>query len=79
MAKGKRWNITTSGDRPLKDIKKDVKKAGFSVDQAHEEIGIITGAGSDAVAKKLKGIPGVTDVSPEKDIDIGPGDSSDTW
>lgn len=79
MAKGKRWNITTSGDRSLKDIRKDVKEAGFSVDEVYEEIGIITGAASEAVAKKLKAIPGISDVSPEEDIDIGPPDSPVTW
>jgi hypothetical protein len=79
MAKGKRWNITTSGDRSLKDVKKEVKEAGFTVDEVHEEIGIITGAASDAVAKKLKAIPGVSDVSPEESVDIGPPDSTVTW
>ena len=79
MAKSKRWNITTSGNRSLKDIQKEVKGEGFSVDQVHEEIGIITGSASDDVAKKLKSIKGVTDVSPEEGIDIGPPDSPVTW
>jgi hypothetical protein len=78
MAKSKRWNVTKLGDRSLSDIKKDLKKAGFSVDQVHEEIGVITGAASDAVAKKLRAIPGI-DVSPEETVDIGPPDSSVTW
>ena len=79
MSKSKRWNITTSGNRSLRDIQKDAKEEGFSVDQVHEEIGIITGTASDAVAKKLRAIPGIADVSPEEDIDIGPPDSPDTW
>lgn len=79
MSKGKRWNITTSGHRSLAEVRKDVKEAGFDVDQVHEEIGIITGAASEAVAKKLRAIPGIADVSPEESIDIGPPDSPDTW
>jgi len=45
MSKSKRWNVTKSGDRSLSDVKKDLKEAGFSVDQVHEEIGVITGVG----------------------------------
>ena len=79
MPKGKRWNITTSGDRSIKEIQKELKGEGFSVDQVHEEVGVITGSATDAVAKKLKGIKGVADVSPEEGIDIGPPDSPVTW
>lgn len=79
MSKSKRWNITKSGDRSLSDVKKDLKKAGFSVDQVHEEIGVITGAASEDVAKKLRAIPGIADVSPEENIDIGPPDAPVTW
>jgi len=79
MSKSKRWNVTKSGDRSLSDVKKDLEEAGFSVDQVHEEIGVITGVGSEAVAKKLRAIPGIADVSPEEKIDIGPPDSTDTW
>jgi hypothetical protein len=79
MSKSKRWNITKSGDRSLSDIKKDLKKAGFSVDQVHDEIGVITGAASDTIAEKLRAIPGVADVSPEEGINIGPPDSTETW
>ena len=66
MPKGKRWNITTSGDRSIKEIQKELKGEGFSVDQVHEEVGGHNRRPRDAVAKKLKGIKGVSDVSPEK-------------
>lgn len=79
MAKGKRWIVTTSGDRPLSDVSKDLKKKGFHVAQVLDEVGLITGEGSDEMPERLRDIPGVTDVSPEAAVDIGPPDSDETW
>ena len=79
MPTSKRWIVTTSGERPLGDIAKAAKQAGFSVGDVLSEIGCITGSGSDAVAKKLRSIPGVADVSPEDVVDIGPPGAPDTW
>ena len=55
MAKGKTWIITTSGERSAKEVAKDLKAKGFTVDQVMDEIGTITGAADDAVASKLRG------------------------
>jgi len=79
MPKHKSWIITTSGDRPVKDVAKDLKASGFSVDQVLDEIGAITGAADDGVAEKARSIKGVADVSPEGTIDIGPPGSPTTW
>ena len=79
MAASKRWIVTTSGDRPLSEIKKDVTKTGFNVGDVYDEIGSLSGEGDDDVAEKLRNIPGVSDVSPEEDIDIGPPDAPVTW
>jgi hypothetical protein len=79
MAKNKTWIVTTSGDRPLSEVKKDMAKTGFTIGETLGEIGVITGSGGDAVAKKLRSIPGVVDVSPETPIDIGPPDAPVTW
>jgi len=79
MAKSARWVITSSGNRPFADLRKDLQKAGFSIDQALEEIGVITGNSDEGVARKLKKLPGVSDVSPEDIIDIGPPRSPKTW
>lgn len=80
MSKNKKWVITTSGNRSLTEIKKDVTKTGFTVDQVLEAIGCITGDANDNIAEKLRKIPGVADVSPEPpSIGIGPPDSSITW
>jgi len=79
MPTRKTWIVTTSGDRPAKEIAKDLKAKGFAVDQVLDEIGTITGAADDDVVPKLRAIKGVADVSPDMPIDIGPPDSPTTW
>jgi hypothetical protein len=77
MAEGKRWIVTASGDRPLKDVKKELAAEGFAVEDVLDEIGCITGQASEAVAEKLRSVPGVADVSAEPPpINIGPPDAS---
>jgi hypothetical protein len=79
MAKNKTWVVTTSGDRPIHEVKKDLDKHGFTVGEVLGEIGVITGSGNDAVAEKLRKIPGIADVSPDVPISIGPPDAPVTW
>jgi len=80
MSKSKKWIVTTSGDRPLSAIQKDLAETGFTVDQVLDQIGCITGSASDAIAERLRMIPGVDDVSPEPpSINIGPPDAPITW
>jgi hypothetical protein len=73
------WIVTTSADRSLADVRRDLEAAGFSVHQVNDEIGSISGAASDDTAHKLRSIAGVVDVSPDSPIDIGPPDSPNTW
>jgi len=73
------WVVTTSGDRPVNEVAKDLRQSGFAVDQVLEEIGIITGAASEDVVKKARAIRGVADVSRDEPIDIGPPGSPETW
>ena len=75
----KRWIITTSGDRANTEVAKDLSKAGASVEDVHEHIPVITVSSSDDAAAKLRGIPGVIDVSPDAAVNIGPPGSRDTW
>jgi hypothetical protein len=63
--KKKDWVVTTSGDRPLEDVAKDLTKSGFKVGQV--------------LHPKLRKVKGVTDVSANVGADVGPPDSSDTW
>jgi hypothetical protein len=75
----KHWVVTTSGDRPLNDVANDLRKSGLNVGDILTEIGCITGEGSDDAAEKARKVKGVTDVSVNTPIDIGPPNSSDTW
>lgn len=73
--KGKKFIVTTSGERPLSEIKKKLTESGFAVDQVLDEIGIITGTSSDEDVKRLRSVKGVSDVSPDQIVDIGPPDA----
>ncbi len=79
MVKSKEWIVTTSGDRPLSEIKKDLTSKGFAVVQVLDEVGCIIGDASEATAKRPRAISGVADVSPNTPIDIGPSDTNVTW
>ena len=79
MPKGKGWIVTTSGDRPIADIAKDLKRAGLKVNQVNEQISSISGTSTSDLKRKLKAIKGVVDVTPDAPIDIGPPGSPDTW
>jgi hypothetical protein len=79
MPASKNWIVTTSSDRPIRDIAKDLTEAGFSVGNVNDEIQSITGAAGDETVEKLRSISGVVDVSPDTPIDIGPPDSPETW
>jgi hypothetical protein len=79
MAKNKTWVVTTSGERPIGELKEDLEKAGFEIGEVYGEIGVIMGTADEPAVKKLRAIPGVADVSPEEPIDIGPPDAPVTW
>jgi hypothetical protein len=79
MPETKRWIITTSDERPLKEVSDELAKAGFVVGDVMDAIGSITGTADDETAGKARSIQGVTDVSPDTPIDIGPPGSSETW
>lgn len=79
MAKTKDWVVTTSGERSLHDVATELRESGFKIDQILDEIGAITGTGGDDVARKLRKVKGVSDVSANAGADIGPPGSDDTW
>lgn len=78
-AKKKEWVVTTSGDRPLDEVAKELKKSGFKVSQVLSEVGLITGEGGDDVAAKARKVKGVADVSANVGADVGPPDEGETW
>ncbi len=64
--------ITLSGDRPVRQVVKDLKTSGFEVEQVLDVIGSVTGLCDPKIVDKLRGISGVADVSEDQPIDIGP-------
>jgi hypothetical protein len=75
----KHWVVTTSGNRSLEDVAKDLRKSGLKVEEVLSEIGCITGVGGEGAAKKARKIDGVSDVSADAAVSVGPPDSSETW
>ena len=79
MSNTKKWIVTATDKNTLDDMKKKLTENGFVVDQVMKEIGCITGSANEDVAQKLRTIPGVDDVSPDGEINIGPPDAPTTW
>jgi hypothetical protein len=67
MSQKKEWVVSTSQDRPLGEIKKDLAKVGASIVRGKEfpEIGVVYVEHDESAIDKLRAIPGVEDVSPE--------------
>ena len=74
MANAKRQNlvVTISGERPIHQVANDLRAAGLEVDQVLESVGSVTGSAHSGTVERLRSVPGVADVSPDHQIDIGP-------
>ena len=72
QAKKQSLVITTSGNRSVKDVARDLKDAGFDVEQVLEEINVVTGKGPADSKDKLRSVQDVVDVEEDHPIDIGP-------
>jgi hypothetical protein len=79
MTQKKNWIITTSPNRKVRDVAKKLQAAGFTVGRVNDAIGSISGSADDRVAKALRSIEGVADVSADSAVDIGPPGGRDTW
>jgi excinuclease UvrABC helicase subunit UvrB len=79
MAKTKKWIVTTTGKRGIQEITQELKKLGFNVDQVHNEIGTFTGRAGEDIVERVRSVPGVSDISPDESVDIGPPDAPVTW
>jgi hypothetical protein len=64
--------VTVSGDRPVHEVARDLKASGLEVDQVMDAIGVVTGSAESAKLAKLRKVKGVTDVSADQAVDIGP-------
>jgi hypothetical protein len=79
MTKLKTWIVTTDGSRPVGAVAGDLKAAGLRTAQVLEAVGCVTGTASSAVAAQLRKVPGVSEVSPDTAVNLGPGDQETTW
>lgn len=79
MSTTKKWVVTLSNEKSVRELSRKLTETGFEVDQVLDQIGCITGSGSDEVAQKIRKISGVADVSPESTIQLPPSDESVTW
>ena len=61
--------ITTSGKRSVHEVARDLKDAGFEVEEVLDSINVVTGKGDPG---KLRSVADVVDVSGDNPIDIGP-------
>jgi hypothetical protein len=64
--------VTVSGDHRIQKVAKELKAKGFEVDQVLDAIGVVTGSALPANVAKMRAVPGVTDVSADHPVDIGP-------
>ena len=71
----KRWVITTDGSRGLAAISKELAKAGLREITTLDAIGAITGSADPQALVPMRAVRGVSDVSPDFEIDIGPPDA----
>jgi hypothetical protein len=72
-----RWVVTTSGNRALGDVQKDLEKRGFVVEEVLDAIGLFIGNAKADVIADVRTVAGVADVSREPPpISIGPPDES---
>jgi hypothetical protein len=79
VASSKRWVVTSDGHRDLAQVAADLTVRGFTTEQQLDQIGVVIGTAPDDAVGRLRGVPGVADVSPETQIDIGPPDAPTTW
>jgi hypothetical protein len=79
MAETTRWIVTLEPGGSLAAIRSRLEGAGLNIEQVLEEIGVVVGSGDDHAASAVRKLDGVADVSPEREIDIGPPGSPGTW
>lgn len=70
--KTKQRLVVTVAGRPIHEVTHDLKAAGFEVNEVLDTIGVVTGSAHAGQMPKLKSVRGVTDVSADHDVDIGP-------
>jgi hypothetical protein len=77
----KRLIVTVDENPPesLEAVAGQIRDAGFDVDTILSSIGVITGSASDDQIPAIRSVPGVAAVEPDREVDIGPPGSPDTY
>ena len=78
MPDAKKWLVTSTPER-LSEVAAALPGAGLAIEQRLDQVGVIVCRGDEAAAGRARAIPGVSDVSSDVPIDIGPPDSDTTW
>jgi len=63
--------ITVSADHRIHEVAGELRVAGLDIDQVLEAIHVVTGSAHPRSVEQLRGVGGVTDVSPDHPVDIG--------
>lgn len=71
--------VTLSGAHPASEVADHLKQHGFQVNNVLESIGVITGTGNVNELASWKAHPGISDISEDHTIDIGPPEATTTW
>ncbi len=79
MTERSSWVVTTSGSLAVSDVARTLTKHGFVVEQMLDAVGVITGRCAASRVDALRELPGVSDISPDTPVDVGPPDSPDVW
>ncbi len=69
------WVVTVAPGTPLEPVKVALKKTGLTVDRVLEAIEMVIAHGGEAQAEQARRITGVTSVTKEVPVDIGPPDA----
>lgn len=67
--------VTVSKDHDVNEVVSHLKAAGLAVEGVLDAIGVVTGSASTKSIAALRKVRGVTDVSSDHKVDIGPPDA----
>ncbi len=79
MSERQRWVVTTSPERPIEEVARELADHGFMVGDILDAIGCITGAAERGTIDALLAIEGVDAIEPDVDVDLPPGEEGPTW
>ena len=73
------WIVTISGEHAVDRVAAALTKRGFVVGDVMAAIGVISGRCDESKVDALRSLPGVADIAPSTDVDVGPPGSTRTW